>query len=106
MWRELEEDAIYIGLDINYFWSLNPKQFNKYVKVFNKKVNEKAKEKDRFNYMLGQYITYAFNDPKHYPRKPFMENMIEEEQKDMTAEEMEKMAKYNTIKKGGQVKWN
>lgn len=99
MWREMEEDAITIGLDLHYFWSLNPKQFAKHVKVFNKREQERLKEKDLFNFMLGKYVAYAFNDPKHYPSKPFTEK--DTDLKPMTDEEMEKQARRNTIKMGG-----
>ena len=71
MWRELESDAIFIGLDLNYFWNLNPKQYAKHLEVFNKKEIQRLKEIDTFNFMLGKYVAFAFNDPKHYPSKPF-----------------------------------
>ena len=99
MWREMEVDAILIGLDLHYFWTLNPKQFAKHVKVFNEKEQERLKEKDLFNFMLGKYIAFASNDPKKYPSKPFLEN--DTDLKPMTDEEMEKQARRNTIKMGG-----
>ena len=99
MWRELEEDAIRMGLDLHYFWSLNPKQFNKYVKVHNEQLNEKFKENDLLNYMLGKYVAFAFNDPKQYPKKPFTEE--DNKPKLMQANEMEKQARQNTILMGG-----
>lgn len=54
--------------------------------------------------MLGQYIAYAFNDPKHYPNKPFMNKEKNTELKPMTDEEMERQARRNTIKMGGVIK--
>ena len=99
MWRNLEEDAIRIGLDLHYFWSLNPKQFNKYVKIFNEQQFEKFKEKDLLNYILGKYIAFAFNDPKEYPRKPFTEE--DKKPKMMLADEMERQARQNTVLMGG-----
>lgn len=99
MWRDLEEDAIAIGLDLHYFWSLNPKQWGKHVKVFRQKEKQRLKKKDLFNYMLGKYVAYAFNDPKHYPSKPFTEKNTDLEP--MTDEEMERQARRNTIKMGG-----
>ena len=104
MWREMEVDAILIGLDLHYFWTLNPKQFAKHVKVFNEKEQERLKEKDLFNFMLGKYIAVAFNDPKKYPSKPFLEN--DTDLKPMTDEEMEKQARRNTIKMGGVINDN
>lgn len=99
MWRDMEEDAITIGLDLHYFWSLNPKQWAKHIKVFNEREQQRLKEKDLFNYMLGKYVAYAFNDPKHYPSKPFTDK--DTDLKPMTDEEMEKQARRNTIKMGG-----
>ena len=102
MWRDMEEDAIRIGLDLHYFWSLNPKQWEKYVKVFNEKETQRLKEVDTLNYILGKYVAYGVNDPKHYPSKPFTEK--DTELKPMTDEEMEKQARRNTIKMGGVIK--
>ena len=99
MWRDMEEDAILIGLDLHYFWSLNPKQYAKHVKVYQQREQQRLKEKDLFNYILGKYVAYAFNDPKHYPSKPFTEKNTD--LKPMTDEEMEKQARRNTIKMGG-----
>jgi hypothetical protein len=99
MWREMEEDAITIGLDLHYFWSLNPKQWAKHIKVFNQKEQQRLKEADALNYMLGKYIAFAFNDPKRYPSKPFLEENTD--LKPMTDEEMERQARRNTIKMGG-----
>lgn len=102
MWRDMEEDAIRIGLDLHYFWTLNPKQWEKYVKVFNEKKKQRLKEVDTLNYLLGKYVAYGVNDPKHYPSKPFTEK--DTELKPMTDEEMEKQARRNTIKMGGVIK--
>lgn len=102
MWRDMEEDAIRIGLDLHYFWMLNPKQWEKYVKVFNEKEKQRLKEVDTLNYLLGKYVAYGVNDPKHYPRKPFTEKHTD--LKPMTDEEMEKQARRNTIKMGGVIK--
>lgn len=102
MWRDMEEDAIRIGLDLNYYWSLNPKQYEKHIKVFKEKEEMRFKEVDTLNYILGKYIAYAVNDPKHYPNKPFTEKNTE--LKPMSDEEMERQARRNTIKMGGVIK--
>lgn len=99
MWRALEEDAIRIGLDLHYFWSLTPKQWAKHVKVFNEKEMERLKETDVLNHLLGKYVAWAVNDPRHYPNKPFMEENAG--LKPMTDEEMERQGRRNTIKMGG-----
>lgn len=95
----MEEDAIRIGLDLHYFWSLDVKQYTKHIRAYNQKQKERIKEIDGLNHILGKYIAYAFNDPKHYPNKPFTEKDTELEP--MTDEEMEKQARRNTIKMGG-----
>ena len=99
MWRDMEEDAVLIGLDLEYYWRLTPKQYAKHIKVFNEKEQQRFKERDLLNFMLGKYIVYAFNDPKHYPSKPFTEKTAQLE--NMTDDEMEKQARRNTIKMGG-----
>ena len=95
----MEADAIRIGLDLHYFWSLDVKQYTKHVRVFNEKEKQRIKEVDGLNHILGKYIAYAFNDPKHYPKDPFTEKNTE--LKPMTDEDMEKQARRNTIKMGG-----
>lgn len=95
----MEEDAIAIGLDLHYFWSLNPKQWAKHVKVFTQKEKQRLKETDMFNFLLGKYVAYAFNDPKRYPSQPFTEKNTD--LKPMTDEEMERQGRRNTIKMGG-----
>ena len=102
MWRDMEEDAIRIGLDLHYFWTLNPKQWEKYVKVFNEKEKQRLKEVDTLNYLLGKYVAYGVNDPNHYPSKPFTEK--DTDLKPMTDEEMERQSRRNTIKMGGVIK--
>lgn len=88
-----------IGLDLHYYWSLNPKQFTKHIEVFNRKEEQRLKENDLFNFMLGKYMAFAFNDPKKYPTKPFLEKNTDLQP--MTDEEMERQARRNTIKMGG-----
>ena len=95
----MEADAIRIGLDLHYFWSLDVKQYAKHVRVFNEKEKQRIKEVDGLNHILGKYIAYAFNDPKHYPKEPFTEKNTE--LKPMTDEDMERQARRNTIKMGG-----
>lgn len=66
------------------------------------KQKEEVKIKDWLNFLLGQYIAFAINDPKKYPKKPFLAK--EEKQKGvMTPEEMEKIAMRNTIILGGKI---
>lgn len=43
-------------------------------------------ETDTLNHLLGRYVTFAFNDPKHYPKKPFT-NESEQTGQKMTSDE-------------------
>lgn len=56
---------------------------------------------DASNFNLGKYISIAVNNPKKYPRKPFL---YKPKLKKMTLEEMEKNAKRNTKLLGGTIK--
>ena len=105
MWRGLEEDAIRIGLDLHYFWSLNVKQFMKHIKVYNQKEKERIQEIDSLNHVLGKYIGWAINDPKHYPKKPYSDKSTEPLRK-MSIDEMEKQARINTMRMGGVINGN
>lgn len=96
----MEEDAIQIGLDLNYFWSLNPKQWEKHVKVYTEKEKNRLKEIDALNHILGKYIGFAVNDPKNYPKHPFTDNQKKDLQPISDAE-MEKIAMFNTRMMGG-----
>ena len=96
----MEEDAIKIGLDLHYFWSLDVNQYAKHIRAYNERQKERIKQIDGLNHILGRYIAFAFNDPKHYPSEPYMtKNNTELEP--MTDDEMEKQARRNTIKMGG-----
>lgn len=83
---------------------MTPRVFKKHIKVFMKKEEDRAREMDSNNYNLGRYIAYAVNDPKKYPRKPFLDKTNEAELKVMKEEDMERMARLNTIKLGGKIK--
>lgn len=56
------------------------------------------------NYLLGKYITFAFHEPKKYPKKSYLDTSKENISDVMSDEEMEKRAKYNTLKMGGVIK--
>ena len=102
MWRDTEEEALIIGLDLHYFWSLDVKQYAKHVRIYNQKEKERLKEQDYMNHLLGKYISFAVNEPSQYPNKPFLAE--EEKHTDMTVSEMERQAKINTVLLGGVIK--
>jgi hypothetical protein len=88
MWLDAEETAIHIGLNLDYFWEINPKIFRKYVSVFHEKEKLRIKEIDELNYKLAIYIGYAVNKPSGFPSKPFLREG-EATKKEMTSEQME-----------------
>ena len=45
----------------------------KYVSAYEKRETRRREEWDEMNYMLGQYIAFATNQPKKYPSSPFMQ---------------------------------
>lgn len=57
---------------------------------------------DLNNYNLGKYIAYAVNDPKKYPRVPFLQEERDED-RIMSNEEMERNMRRNTITLGGTI---
>lgn len=101
MWRDHEEDALYIGLSMDEYWNMNRRQYEKCIKVFNRKVEEELKKTDAMNHALGRYIAFAFHDPKKYPEKPF--SYHEEQQEEMTDDDMERRAREITMALGGKV---
>ena len=100
----MEVEAIRIGLDLHYFWSLTPKQYEKHIKAYCDNEKNRVIEKDMLNHLLGKYIAIAFNDPKNYPKRSFLDSSNENISNAMSDEEMEKRAKYNTLKMGGVIK--
>lgn len=101
MWTDLEELAIEIGLTLEYFWEINPRIFNKYINVYKKKKEEEIQQIDTLNFLLGKYIAYAFNDVKHYPKKPFLED--DKPKGEMQVSDMERNAMFNVMKLGGKI---
>lgn len=94
-----------VGVDLETYWTETPKQFEKHVEVYIEREKQRAKEMDVNNYNLGRYIAIAVNDPKKYPKKPFLADKdLNVERKDMTSEEMERVVKRNNIILGGKVK--
>jgi len=74
---------------------------NKHFDAFVEKRKDDKKIIDSLNHSLGQYIMYAYNKPKEYPRRPFMS---EPEQMPLSSpEEMERMAKRFTKRLGGEI---
>ena len=39
---------------------------------YQERLSQEVRMRDRLNHMLGNYIGIAMNDPKHYPKEPFL----------------------------------
>ena len=63
-----------------------------------------VKMTDSLNYILGRYVSWAFNDPAHYPKEPFLSKNQKKELKPQTDEEMERQARIYTMALGGEIK--
>ena len=101
MWEAFEEEAIFIGLDLEYFWHIDPVCFRKHLRVFSRQRDADNKRLDNLNYILGQYIMYAFNNPKKYPKTPLLSDLENTRNKKQTSQTMEEMARLNTLMLGG-----
>lgn len=83
-WEEGEKIAIQIGLDLTYYWSLTPRQFEKHIDVYEQKERQKYDDYDAILWRLGIYVGIAHHRPKEYPKKPILakEEMSVEDMKD------------------------
>ncbi len=100
-----------MGLSLEEFWRLTPKQYAKYIQAYERKQKEKQEEieyqtklTDSLNYILGRYISWSFNDPNHYPSEPFLSKNQKKEIKQQTDDEMERQARIYTMALGGEIK--
>jgi hypothetical protein len=90
------------GLRMERYWETTPSEFKKYLEAYKKIVENKAREMDYSNFNLGKYLMLAYNDPKKYPKKPFLWK-DERTNTIMTEEEMDRMMRRNTISLGGEI---
>lgn len=104
-WEKGEELAIKVGLDLDTYWNkIDPAQFEKYIEVYRDQAKERAIEQDMQNYNLARYIAIGVNDPKKFPREPYLaKELKQEEDRVMTAIEMERVAESMTFKLGGTI---
>jgi hypothetical protein len=66
-----------MGVTPNEFWQMSPRQIRVLADGFAEREKRQTELTDLLNHMLGKYIRYAFNDPKHYPKKPFLDSTKE-----------------------------
>ena len=57
---------------------MTPKEAKKYFSAYAKRADQEMKKMDVANFILGKYIMYAVNDPKHYPEHPVTQDQNEE----------------------------
>ncbi len=79
-------------MSIDEYWQMEPKQFAKHIKYYQKKKEQEIREKDFLNFLLGKYFMFT-QSKKPYPSKPFLHKA---KNKKMTGDEMEKVAKNIT----------
>lgn len=72
MYEDMEPMALEMGLTLDYYWNLTPIEFKKHCEAYEKKQENDMLKQDVLNHILGQYIAIAVNDPKHYPKKPYL----------------------------------
>jgi len=84
------------------FYDMDMGDFEVFIKAYEERQEEQMEIQDALNHLLGRYIGYAVNDPKKYPKKPFLHK--KPAPKVMTSEAMERIAKNVTIKNGGTIK--
>lgn len=66
----------------------------KFANAYKTKKDNEFKMIDRLNHGLGQYISFAFNNPKQYPAKPLTDTSKEKQLiSNMSDEAMEAMGK-------------
>ena len=73
---------------------MTPRELNVALKAYKERETNRYKllseTIDRLLWYAGKYNSFAFNEPKNYPQKPFL---FEEKQREMSDIEMENWAK-------------
>jgi predicted ribosome quality control (RQC) complex YloA/Tae2 family protein len=59
-------------LTLTEYWLITPYELELRLKVYQDKSEARVMEQDTLNHLLGRYIAYAVNDPKKYPKYPFL----------------------------------
>ena len=85
---------------MDLFWGdITPKLFKKYTKAYKRR----QRDIDELNHVLGNYIAIGINNPKEYPKKPYLSEE-NETKKDMTDSSMELEARRIAKMFGGEIK--
>jgi len=78
---------------------MTPKLLHKFTKAYSRR----QQDLDQLNFLLGQYISIGNNDPKKYPKEPFLTEK-KQTPKDMSDSQMQEEAKRIAIMFGGEIK--
>ena len=67
-------EGIYIGVDYELFWRLNPNKLNAFIEAYRKKLEEKQQHINLQAWLNGMYNAHAISaclsDKHSYPQKP------------------------------------
>lgn len=62
------------------YWDSYPNEVNAYISAYIKKQKIQLKDTDFTNWLLGNYISTAFNNPKKYPREQKLSKIMRDEE--------------------------
>lgn len=96
-WASNEEDAIAIGLTIDQWWQLTPREGRLYFSAYRKRLEREFKARDTANFILGKYIGIAVNAPKKYPHEPMSAGEFNEPEENQTLMDETDEAKINAL---------
>lgn len=80
----MEIDALTANVSLEYFWGteITPKIFQKYIKAYNKRLEDDLLSRDISNHQLGRYIMSALAEvlggKRSYPERPQLVKHFEE----------------------------
>ena len=70
--------AFSIGIHVAEFWELTIGEFTRCLDGYKDLVERQNKRQDHLNHILGNYIATGVNNPKKYPKEPYLSEDKEE----------------------------
>lgn len=68
--------AVECGVDSSRYWSMTPREISAAITAYNKRESQsyqlKTETIDTLLWIAGKYNSYAVNNPKKYPQKPYL----------------------------------
>lgn len=96
MLEDLYPQAVEAGISSTDFWAMTFDEIMVQVEANKKRHENELKEKAMFDYSQQRLAIYAFNDPKNFPKYedayPFLNQLKEEVEQAVSAEEEKKQA--------------